>query len=187
MNSVAQVKQPVSRHVRPNLHVCCEILGVLLFFIFFFFYSSSSSLLPFSSSSYSVCLLQGKQSLDSLPELLSCIAANNATLCWLLLHGMAGQQHSKQSTAVSKQSAAVAKQGVDEKAVIGLLLDTAALESWVTCCLLPLARQRSRLEKAWASMSLIYMQSPAACRHMYRAVKSSGANNKIRCAHESLQ
>ena len=96
-----------------------------------------------SCQSSSLRLLQGKQSLDGLPGLLSCIAANNATLSWLLLHGMAGQQHSKQSTAVSKQSAAVAKQGVDEKAVVGLLLDTAAFESWVRYFLVLLACQRS--------------------------------------------
>lgn len=37
---------------------------------------------------------------------------------------MAGSPHSKQSQAVAKQA-------VDQQAVIGLLLDTAALEHWV--------------------------------------------------------
>lgn len=67
--------------------------------------------------------MQGTQGLDSLLELLSCITTNNTTLRWLLLH--TGRHHK------GKQATAVAKQAVDQEAVIGLLLDTAALEHWV--------------------------------------------------------
>lgn len=72
--------------------------------------------------------MQGKLGLDSLPELLTCMTANNTALRWLLLH--TGRQHQ------GKQATAVAKQAVDQDAVIGLLLDTAALEHWVGCCCL---------------------------------------------------
>ena len=69
-------------------------------------------------------VVQGTQGLDSLPKLLSCIKANNMTLRWLLLH-TGGHHRGKQATAVAKQA-------VDQEAVVGLLLDTAALEHWVS-------------------------------------------------------
>ena len=74
-----------------------------------------------------VLAVQGNLGLTSLPELLSCITANNSALRWLLLH-TGRQLKGKQTTAVAT---AVAKQAVDQDAVVGLLLDTAALEHWV--------------------------------------------------------
>lgn len=76
----------------------------------------------------SVLVAQGKLGLDSLPELLSCITANNMALRWLLLH-TGRQLKGKKATAVAT---AVDKQAVDQDAVTGLLLDAAALQHWVT-------------------------------------------------------